>query len=85
MDERRITLTEQELKSIVRETVNATLTSLGIDHDDPIEMQRDFQHLRSWRQARERISNQTLVVAVGIVITGLASAIWLSLKNILNQ
>lgn len=47
----QIVLTRDELKAIVRESVHETLVSLGIDSSDPIEVQKDFAHLRAAREA----------------------------------
>lgn len=80
MDE-NIVLTSDELKCIVQETVRETLLTLGIDHDDPLEMQRDFQHVRSLRLATENIQKKGLLTLVGILATGLAAAAWLGFKS----
>ena len=49
---------------------------LGVDASDPIEMQKDFAHLRSWRQAIEQTKSHTLTAAIGIILTGIAGAVW---------
>jgi hypothetical protein len=78
----KITLTKGELKEIVSESVYETFTLLGLDHENPLEMQRDFQYLREWRTASEKIKTQGLTVIIGIIITGLCAALWLGLKQI---
>ena len=80
----KVTLTKGELKEIVSESVYETLTLLGLDHENPLEMQRDFQYLREWRTASEKIKTQGLMVILAILITGLCGALWLGIKQILN-
>ncbi len=80
----KITLTKGELKEIVSESVYETFTLLGLDHENPLEMQRDFQYLREWRTASEKIKTQGLMVILAILITGLCGALWLGIKQILN-
>jgi hypothetical protein len=78
----KITLTKGELKEIVSESVYETFTLLGLDHENPLEMQRDFQYLREWRTASEKIKTQGLMVIIAVIITGLCGALWLGLKQI---
>lgn len=44
-------MTRDELRELIAETVRETLTQMGADPAHPLEMQRDFQHLRQWRRA----------------------------------
>lgn len=78
-------MTEQEIKRIVRETVEETLTSLGVDHDDPLEMQKDFQHLRDWRESVEAVRSKGIMTAFGILIAGVCGALWIGIKDIMGQ
>jgi hypothetical protein len=77
-------MTEMELKLLVRQTVSETLISLGIDHNDPIEMQADFRHLREWRRSVNSVKRYGFMTAVGVVITGLLGAIWVGLRSMTN-
>lgn len=72
--------TEEETRAIVRATVQETLLALGIDMSEPLEAQKDFQHLRAWRESVDTIKRQGLVAAVGVIVTGLIGAILLSFK-----
>jgi len=78
-----VTMTELEIKRIVRETVEETLTSLGVDHDDPIEMQKDFQHLRDWRQSVDAVRSKGIMTAFGVLIAGIIGALWVGIKDIM--
>jgi hypothetical protein len=74
-------MTEQEIRRIVAETVKETLTRIGIEADDPLEAQKDFQHLRSWRTSTETIKRQGLLTSVGIVTAGIIGLIWMAIKG----
>lgn len=73
--------TDQEVRTIVRATVKETLLALGIDTDEPLEAQKDFQHLRAWRQSSDTVKSQGLVAAVGILVTGILGLVWIALKG----
>lgn len=83
-DQQKIELTKSELRELVRETVNETLTSLGVQHDSPLEMQRDFRYLREWRMTTDRVKIKTIVTIIVTVTSGAIAAIWMGLKTILN-
>ena len=74
-------MTEHEIRKIVAETVDQTLTRLGVDTENPIELQRDLQHLRDWRLAAAAIKRQGLISAVGIIVAGILGLMWLGLKG----
>jgi hypothetical protein len=71
-------------RELVKQTVHETLLSLGLEIDDPIKMQKDFQHLREWREASETLKSHGLTTLVGILLAGLLGAIWLGIKNTLG-
>lgn len=74
-------MNEAEIRKIVAETVKETLTRIGIEADDPLEAQKDFQHLRSWRTSTETIKKQGIMTAVGIVTAGVLGLIWMAIKG----
>ena len=74
-------MTELEIRRIVAETVKETLTRMGIEADDPFEVQKDMQHLRSWRTSTETVKRQGLLTAVGIVTAGVIGIIWMAIKG----
>lgn len=74
-------MTENEIRKIVAETVDQTLTRLGVDTENPLEFQRDMSHLRAWREAGETIKRQSLMTAVGILIAGVLGLMWLALRG----
>lgn len=76
---------EREVRKIVAEAVKETLTRIGIEADDPLEVQRDMQHLRSWRTSTETIKRQSLMTAIGILTAGILGAIWMAFKGTGNS
>lgn len=74
-------MTEAEVKRIVAESVDQTLTRLGVDVTDPLEFQKDMAHLRAWRESVATVKKQGLITAVGIVVAGIIGLVWLALKG----
>jgi len=75
---------DTELRDIVRQTVKDTLTTLGVDLKNPIQMQKDFQHLRDWREASDSIKTKGMLTFVGILVTGIIGAFVLGIKDFFN-
>ena len=78
-------LTPDEARALIREAVRETFLMLGVTVDDPIEVQKDFQHLREWRNTTNSLKSKGLLTAIGIVTSGFLAAVWLGLKEILNK
>lgn len=63
---------ESEMEQIVDKTIKKTLQGLGVDIDNPIEVQRSFVDLRSWSDLKKAIS-QSIVstlfksITIGVV------------------
>lgn len=74
-------MNEAEVKKIVAETVKQTLLTMGVDTDDPIELQRDLQHLRDWRLSVAAIKRQGLLTAVGVIMVGVLGLIWMAISG----
>ena len=74
-------MTEDEIKKIISVTVSETLLKMGVSTDDPIEAQKDFQHLRSWRQSTEAVKRQSMLAAIGVVTAGMLALIWSIIRN----
>ncbi len=74
-------MTEAEIKRVVSEAVEETLTKLGVQVDDPIEVQKDMGFLHSWRTSTAAIGRHGMLTAVGVVVVGLLGLIWLSIKG----
>lgn len=82
---RKVTLTPEEVSHMVAEAVRQTLLQMGIDTSNPIAMQRDFQHLRQWRESGEDLKRKGTVALLGIFLSGLVSLILLGLKDWLQK
>ena len=79
-----VVLTREELRQVVKESVHETLTTIGVDPSNPIEMQKDFQHLREWRESMKTIKNRSMLTIVGVVTTGIIAALWIGFKDFLE-
>jgi SpoVK/Ycf46/Vps4 family AAA+-type ATPase len=76
-----VAMSRAELNSVVAEAVKQTLIQLGVDTSDPLAMQRDFQHLRQWRESGEDLKRKGTIALLGIFLSGLASLILLGIKE----
>jgi hypothetical protein len=85
MDEKKITLSESDLKRLMKEAVCETLSGLGIDTRNPLSVQRDLQYLRDWRHTTESIRGKAILVAVSVTVAGFCGVFWLGIKAILNR
>lgn len=81
-------LTQSEIKHIADESARTALremlTMMGVDATDPkamLEMQQDFAHLRIWRESVETMRTKGLMVATGIIVTGIIGAMWMAIKG----
>lgn len=74
-------MTREEAAAFVAEAVRQTLLQLGVDATDPMEMQRDFQHLRQWRKAGEDLRSKGRLALLGIFLSGLVSLVAVGIKE----
>lgn len=81
----KATPTPEELKTIVAEAVRQTLLQMGVDSSNPIEMQRDFNHLRQWRRAGDEIKKKGIVATISIFATGVLALVLIGVKEWLNS
>ena len=75
----------EELRELIGDAVRETLIQMGISSHDPIEVQKDMQHLREWRKATESIKSKGVLVIVSVVISGIIAAFWVGFKVLLNK
>jgi len=78
-------LTREELRAIIAEGVEDAFVKLGVQVDDPIAMQRDFQHLRDWRVTQETLRVRGRAVFLGLIVTSILSLLWVGFKDALSQ
>lgn len=74
-------MSDADLRKLVAETVAETLLRMGLDSADPIELQKDMQHLRQWRESVATVKRQGIMTAVGILTAGILGLIWLAIKG----
>ena len=74
-------MNDADVKKIVAETVSETLLKLGIDASDPIELQKDMQHLRQWRESIASVKRQSIITAVGVITLGALGLLWTAVKG----
>ena len=74
-------MNDADVKKIVAETVSETLLKLGIDASDPIELQKDMQHLRQWRESIATVKRQSIITAVGVITLGALGLLWTAVKG----
>lgn len=78
-------LTPEEAHALIREAVRETFLMLGVKVDDPIEVQKDFQHLREWRNTTESIKSKGLLTVMGILVSGMLAALWVGIKEFVGK
>lgn len=82
-------MTEAEIRAIVddvakqaaKEAVKEIFLTLGIKTDDALEVQKDMQHLREWRESVATVKRQSLMTAIGIITAGILGLIWVAVKG----
>jgi hypothetical protein len=78
-------LTRDDVKKLISEGVTDAMTRLGVDADNPLEMQRDFQYLRDWRLSALSVRKKSLWVITGTFLTAMGGALLLGLKTLFNS
>lgn len=74
-----------EIERVVAEAVRQTLIALGINAGDPLEMQKDMMHLRSWRKSTEDMKGKGMLVATTVIVSGLMGALWLGISELIKR
>jgi len=77
-------MTQDEIREIARtaarEAVHEMMIGLGADVSNPaakIEMQKDFQSLREWRQSMQAVRRHGLITAWGVIVVGVLGLIYM--------
>lgn len=83
-----IPLSSSEIQHIASETAKAAvremLLAMGVNTNDPeaiLKMQQDFAYLRDWREAVGTIKARSWTVLVGMVVSGIAAAVWAAVRG----
>ncbi len=72
-------------KAAAQEAVTETLLRMGLKADDPIEAQKDFQHLRQWRKSTQSLGMKATAAALTLMVSGALAALWVGLKAAAHQ
>lgn len=77
-------MTDDEVREIARtaarEAVREMMIAMGVDTSNPaaiIEMQKDFQSLRDWRQSMQAVRPHGLMTAIGVLTVGTLGLIYM--------
>ena len=77
-----------ETRAIAQEAARAAVKefflALGVNADDPeavTAVQKDFAHLRAWREASDTVKRTSLKTAVGIIVAGGIGLIWAAISR----
>jgi hypothetical protein len=73
-----------EFRDHVEEAIKDAFTKLGLDVSNPLEAQRDFQHLRDWRLSMRSIKQKGILTIVGIAVTGAVAYWWVGLVSVVK-
>jgi hypothetical protein len=60
---------ETLVDSVVGKTVSTTLLQLGIDTSQPLELQKDMQYLRGWRENAQAMRGKVATAVVSALVT----------------
>lgn len=78
-------MTEDQVRAIAREAaaeaVKEVLLRMGVGVDDPLEVQRDMQHLRDFRKGVESVKTKGVLTIAGIVFSGFAALLFIGLRD----
>lgn len=76
---------EDEVRAVVRETVNQTLTSLGVDGSSPLEVQQDLAWLRRTRRATGSVAGKVGAALVTLVVGAVVAAAWAGFRLLVHR
>ncbi len=73
-----------KIREKVDEGVSDALTRVGIDMDNPIEVQKDMSFMRDWRKTAKDVKRKGMLTAAGILVTGILGAVWIGIRSVLS-
>jgi len=80
VEPRIITVTEPEMEEIITRAVNKAmfrLTGMSVEtSEDREKLRADFNHLRRWRKAVDKVGDVGLGTAVKVLVTGALGALF---------
>ena len=76
-----MTLSRNEIETIVDLSINRCFERLGFDLGEPHEIQQDLLHLRRSRKLFDKAGVTAVTVLVGTMVTGVAASVWAALSR----
>jgi hypothetical protein len=73
------------VRCLVADTVRQTLLQLGISPDQPLEVQKDMQHLRDWRESMALIRSKGILTVFTVGFTGLLAMLWVGFREYMQH
>lgn len=74
-------MTEEQLKIAVKQAMIEAFISLGVDANDPIEMQKDLQYIRQMRRGCESVKSIAVKSIITVTVPSMLYVIWLAIKQ----
>ncbi len=74
-----LVVSEEALRRVVEESVHKAFAAVGLDADEPLEVQKDLAYLRTWRMLVQKGGTKAFLTAVGFITLGLLSAMLIGL------
>jgi hypothetical protein len=56
--------------------ISGFFLKLGVDTSDPLAMQKDFAHLRAWRESMDLVKTRGIISAVTVIVTGILGILY---------
>lgn len=78
-------LSRLELREIMTESITEAFRAMGVEVNEPIEMQRDFVHLRRWRKAVDSAQTTTFRTIISTLALGALGALWLGITTMIGK
>ena len=72
---------DKDLKLLIRETVHETLEALGMDVDDPLEVQQDLAWVRLARKGSESVKKKLVESTILTIISLGGYLLWQGFKT----
>lgn len=74
LSEKHLVVSEEMLRRVVRDSVRDEFKAVGLNAEDPIEVQKDMAYLRSWRTMVQQGGMKAFLSAVKFITIGLIAA-----------
>src|SRR5262249_15053687 len=76
-----MTINEDHLRRLIRDTVHETLASLGIDIHEQGKIQADMLYLRRVREGGEEMARKARTTAIGVLVSTALYLLWAGVQR----